>query len=168
MNTRVHGEHGRDVYDLDGSSRKYRLLRKAVDPFVCRYPAVSSDLAQWLGQLVGNTNVVQVCNGVDVHRFYPRTGPRLLMAPGAFISQDTIVIGTVGRMETVKDQLTLVRAFLHLVQTDAESRQRLRLIMIGDGLLRGESLRFASGRGRRGSRVAPRRASGHTRAVAGF
>lgn len=30
---RVHGEHGRDVYDLDGSSFKYNLLRKAVRPF---------------------------------------------------------------------------------------------------------------------------------------
>ena len=28
---RVHGEHGRDIYDLDGASRKYKLLRRAVN-----------------------------------------------------------------------------------------------------------------------------------------
>src|SRR5262245_52787922 len=27
---RIHGEHGRDVYDLDGKNFKYNLLRKAL------------------------------------------------------------------------------------------------------------------------------------------
>ena len=136
---RIHGEHGRDVYDFDGSSRKYRLLRKAVDPFVCRYTAVSSDLAQWLGRLIGKANIVRICNGVDVHRFYPRNGPRVPIGPKGFVGEGTVVIGTVGRMETVKDQLTLVSAFLNMVQTDPAARERLRLVMIGDGPLRRES-----------------------------
>jgi sugar transferase (PEP-CTERM/EpsH1 system associated) len=136
---RIHGEHGRDVYDLDGSNRKYKLLRKALDPFVSHYTAVSNDLAQWLGQLVGTERVVHICNGVDIQRFHPRQGVRAPLGPGGFLGEDAMVIGTVGRMQTVKDQLTLVRAFLHLIQADQVARDRLRLIMIGDGPLREEA-----------------------------
>src|SRR2546425_1122451 len=45
---RIHGEHGRDIYDLCGSNFKYNLFRKMMQPFVHRYVAVSSDLAEWL------------------------------------------------------------------------------------------------------------------------
>jgi hypothetical protein len=34
---RIHGEHGRDVGDLDGSSRKYQWLRRCYRPFVTHY-----------------------------------------------------------------------------------------------------------------------------------
>ncbi len=136
---RIHGEHGRDVYDLDGSNRKYNLLRKVVNPFVSRYTAVSNDLAQWLGRLVGNEKVVRICNGVDIDRFCSRTGPRLPIGPEGFVHKGTIVVGTVGRMQTVKDQITLVNAFLHLIRTDPEARERLRLVIIGDGPLREDS-----------------------------
>jgi len=135
---RIHGEHGRDVYDIDGSSRKYNLLRKTVNPFVFCYTAVSNDLAQWLVQTVGvaTSRVRQIYNGVDVHRFYPRNGAQRSFGPEGFVNEKTIVVGTVGRMQTVKDQLTLVRAFIHVVTRDREARERLRLAMIGDGPLR--------------------------------
>jgi sugar transferase (PEP-CTERM/EpsH1 system associated) len=137
---RVHGEHGRDMYDLDGTNRKYNLLRKAVSPFASCYTAVSKDLASWLTQTIGVPagKVTQVCNGVDALRFRPRAGPRPQIGPEGFIQNETIVVGTVGRMQVVKDQLTLVRAFVHLVQHDPQARQRLRLVMIGDGPLRQE------------------------------
>src|SRR6185503_11448954 len=38
---RVHGEHGRDVGDLDGSSVRYQRVRRVFRPFVTRYIAVS-------------------------------------------------------------------------------------------------------------------------------
>jgi len=136
---RIHGEHGRDTYDLDGSSQKYNLLRKAIHPFVSCYTAVSNDLTQWLGQLVGHQMVIHICNGVDIHQFYPRTGARLPFGPGGFVRDGTMVVGTVGRMHTVKDQLTLVRAFIHLLQTEPRAREHLRLMMIGDGPLRIEA-----------------------------
>ena len=31
---RVHGEHGRDIYDPHGENRKYLLLRRALGEFV--------------------------------------------------------------------------------------------------------------------------------------
>ncbi len=141
VRARVHGEHGRDIYDLDGSNRKYNLLRKAVRPFVSCYTAVSHDLAQWLVGTVGVAadKVTRICNGVDTEKFHPRRGGRPPIGPDGFVGRDAMIVGTVGRMQTVKDQLTLVRAFLRLIETDAGARARLRLVMIGDGPLRQES-----------------------------
>jgi len=51
-------------------------------------------------------------------------------APGRF------VIGSVGRMQGVKDPLTLARAFVRLLQAVPGAQQKLRLVMIGDGPLR--------------------------------
>src|SRR5207237_9166164 len=44
--------------------------------------------------------------------------------------------GTVGRMQEVKDQLTLARAFVELLQRSPQAATRLRLVMVGDGPLR--------------------------------
>ena len=134
---RVHGEHGRDIYDLDGTSIKYNLLRRAIKPFVRHYIAVSVDLAAWLVHTVGVDirRMTQIYNGVDVQRFTPRVGPRPPLGPEGFASQDTLIMGTVGRMHAVKDQLTLVRAFLHILVTVPQAREWLRLVLIGDGPL---------------------------------
>ena len=138
---RIQGEHGRDIYDLDGTSTKYNLLRRAIKPFVQHYIAVSEDLAEWLVHTVGadRRRVTQIYNGVDIQRFAPRVGPRPPLGPESFASQDTLVVGTVGRMHEVKDQLTLVRAFLHMLSTVPQARMCLRLVIIGDGPLREEA-----------------------------
>ena len=44
IRTTVHGEHGRDVFDLHGKNWKYNLLRRAARPLVSNYIAVSRDL----------------------------------------------------------------------------------------------------------------------------
>lgn len=135
---RIHGEHGRDVYDIDGANRKYNILRRVVKRFVHRYTAVSADLAQWLVGTVGvpPSRVHQIYNGVDIKRFCPRQAARQSIGPEGFMKPDSVVIGTVGRMQAVKDQLTLVRAFIHLLQIDPTARESVRLVLIGDGPLR--------------------------------
>jgi sugar transferase (PEP-CTERM/EpsH1 system associated) len=142
VKARIHGEHGRDVYDLDGRSRKYNALRKAMRPFVQHYTAVSRDLQEWLIHTIGIDpgRVTQIQNGVGADRFHPRRGPRDLTGPPGFMTDDSFVIGTIGRMEPVKDQVTLVRAFIYLLNADIRARQRLRLLLVGDGSLRAPSL----------------------------
>jgi len=44
----------------------------------------------------------------------------------------------VGRMQTVKDQLTLAHAFVQALTLAPELRQRMRLIMVGEGPLRAQ------------------------------
>ncbi len=134
---RVHGEHGRDIYDLDGSNRKYLLLRRFLKPFIHRYIAVSRDLADWLVSRVGipDKAVRQIYNGVDLVSFHPRASLRPDLAPGGFVPAEGIVLGTVGRLAEVKDQASLVEAFSRLVAERPELRTRLRLVLIGDGPL---------------------------------
>ncbi len=141
---RVHGEHGRDVTDLDGLNWKYNIVRKAVSPVVNGYIAVSEDLARWLVSTVGvdADRVAQIYNGVDIHRFHPRTEPRAALGPENFAPPGTFVIGTVGRMQEVKDQLTLVRAFLRLLEREPNGSDVLRLAVIGEGPLREEAKRL--------------------------
>jgi sugar transferase (PEP-CTERM/EpsH1 system associated) len=137
---RVHGEHGRDIHDLDGRNLKYKVLRKTIRPLVHQYTAVSIDLAHWLVDTISirPDRVTQIYNGVDIDKF--RVGKRQGVGPPGFLATNSFVVGTVGRMQPVKNQLILVRAFLHLIQTDPEVRKRLRLVMIGDGPLRNASL----------------------------
>ncbi len=138
---RVHGEHGRDVHDIDGTNRKYNLLRRAFRPLVDRYIPLSRDLEQWLRNQVEvpGKKIVHICNGVDSALFHPAQQGRASLPVEGVADKDSIVIGTLGRMQTVKDQLTLVRAFLLLLGRLPNARERLRLVLIGDGPLRAEA-----------------------------
>ncbi len=132
---RVHGEHGRDVYDLEGQNKKYNLLRKMIRPLVHCYIAVSKDLQHWLLGTVGVNphKVKQIYNGVDQEKFYPGSGSRSVLAPAEFPADDSLVLGTVGRLAEVKHQCALVQAFELLCQRYPQYHSRLRLVMVGDG-----------------------------------
>ena len=132
---RVHGVHGRDLFDLHGRNRKYLLLRRAIRPLVERYTAVSRDLADWLVRVVGVApeRVRQIYNGVDQERFRPRQGPRPDLDLPFALPADALVIGTVGRLAGVKDQATLVRAFARLRERRPQEAGRLFLALVGDG-----------------------------------
>jgi len=137
---RIHGEHGLDVHDLDGTRRKYRWIRRFYRPLVHRYVPLSRQLGDYLSRQVGvaDERIRLICNGVDIERFRP--GPqkqRDSILPRGFADPDSIVIGSVGRLEPVKDQLTLVRAFTELCLRRPQNT-RLRLVLIGDGSLRQE------------------------------
>ena len=139
---RVHGEHGRDISDLDGSNRKYQLLRRLFSPMVQRYIALSRDLERYLHVRVGipASKISHICNGVDTEKFRPASERREGIVPENFSTPETFIIGTVGRMEAVKDQLNLVKAFIRLVNECPQGSDYLRLIMIGDGMLRNPAL----------------------------
>jgi sugar transferase (PEP-CTERM/EpsH1 system associated) len=136
---RVHGEHGRDMHDLDGSNRKYNRLRRALSPMIHQFIGVSQDLARWLVEAVRipENKVCQIYNGVDTQRFAPRAlqpAAEISEIPEAFQPQNgRLVLGTVGRLVAVKDQQLLVNALHKLVSHRPELRDCLRLIMVGDG-----------------------------------
>jgi sugar transferase (PEP-CTERM/EpsH1 system associated) len=131
---RVHAEHGRDASDPHGVNRKHNLLRRLLVPAIDRYVPVSRDLERWLRGVVGipQAKVQLIDNGVDTERFHPATGAAAepWNAPGVF------VIGTVGRLQDVKDQACLIDAFVLLRAMLPEQRDRLRLVLVGDGPLR--------------------------------
>jgi len=137
VRARVHGEHGRDADDLEGLSRKHRWMRRVFRPFVQRYVALSGELANYLTERVGvpERRVSRICNGVDTDRFQP-VPQRQPIEGSPFNDPGLFVLGTVGRMATVKAQTDLVEAFVRLLQTQPSWRSRLRLVLVGDGPLR--------------------------------
>ena len=138
VRVRVHGEHGWDMHDLQGRSRKYRFLRRICAPFVQRFIAVSVDLAEWLHESTGiaRGRITHIVNGVDCERFQPRSQDRSNLTSGLDIPADAIVVGTVGRLEAVKGHEQLLRAWPLVERRLAAAGRAARLLIVGDGSLR--------------------------------
>jgi sugar transferase (PEP-CTERM/EpsH1 system associated) len=134
---RIHGEHGRDMGDLDGSSRKYQLTRRLYRPFVTQYVALSRDLERYLHTKIGvpRERISQFYNGVDTSRFRPADSGREPIEGCPFRDPDLWLVGAVGRMDPVKDPLNLVRAFIQALLLAPSKRTRMRLVIVGDGAL---------------------------------
>lgn len=137
---RVHAEHGWDAHDPDGSNPRYRRLRRCYRPFVSHYIAVSHDLDRYLEQAIGvpARRRSLLPNGADTERFAPpaATPPAVTGCP--FTPGQHWLIGTVGRLQTVKNQPLLARTFVQLVHSDPRLAERLRLVIVGEGPLRAE------------------------------
>jgi sugar transferase (PEP-CTERM/EpsH1 system associated) len=120
----IHGEHGYDKDDPDGSLSKRRFIRGALSPMVTRYVTVSDELNRWLSAHRGffAGKITTIHNGVDLERFG-------VVSDQFLPPTEPLVIGTVARLAPIKDQLTLVRAFGILAREDAS----LRLRIVGDG-----------------------------------
>lgn len=136
---RLHGEHGWELVDLGGENRKNQWLRRLHAPLVSRFIALSKHQERYLIDQVGvaQRRVEQIYNGVDVERFRPRGASD---RPAHPFTGEHCVIGTVGRMQGVKDPLNLVEAFLHLRRSRPDLAPRARLVMVGDGPLRDAAL----------------------------
>ena len=100
---RIHGEHGWDTYDLDGSNLRYQKLRYWVGKCVNRFVPLSKELEQYLIAKVKlpETKIKRICNGVRTDVFNP-DGEKAAVFETR--SAQTLVFGTVGRLETVKNQ----------------------------------------------------------------
>jgi len=141
---RIHGEHGWDIHDPAGRRRRYRLLRKFYRPFVSQYIALSRHQAEYLIRQVGvdELSVSQVYNGVDMERFHPAQATRATIADCPFGSDEHWLMGSVGRLESIKDPLNLIRAFILIFRIRPAARAHVRLLVAGDGALRGEAERL--------------------------
>lgn len=138
---RVHGEHGWDASDPRGVSPRSLRLRRACDPVVQRYVAMSKDIECWLNRDVGidACRVRQIYNGVDTQKFRPAGGCRAEASTGA-----PLTIGTVGRLDPIKGQSALLRACREILDRRPEYLRRLRLVIVGDGPQREPLARLAS------------------------
>lgn len=135
----VHAEHGRDVADPDGTNRRYRAIRRWLQPFIARYVAVSTDLELWLREHVGIAPAKVACipNGIDIERYAGVAGSRELRPVlGAFAPPGTFVVVNVGRLDPVKDQAGLIAALKSLCDSSTAAAERLRLVIVGEGTCR--------------------------------
>lgn len=147
---RVHGEHGWEASDPRGIDRRKLRIRRACRPVITRYTAVSRDIARWLEREVGigPDRIRQLGNGVDTTRFSPAPNlPSRDRSAGPLSEADRlgtsrrggnalgeiVTLGSVGRLDPVKNHSALLKAFASL-QRHVPS---LRLTIVGDGPLRG-------------------------------
>lgn len=133
---RTHAEHGREASDPDGKNRKHNLLRRLLVPFIDCFIPVSADLAKWLQHTIGvpDEKKLLIHNGVDTDRFKPAASRSLLTQMTGWPAS-CFVIGTVGRIQDVKNHACLVDAFIQLQQMLPAQKHLLRLVIIGDGPL---------------------------------
>ncbi|HWJ04850.1 MAG TPA: glycosyltransferase [Steroidobacteraceae bacterium] len=165
---RVHGEHGWEASDPRGRNRRHLAIRRACRPVIQRFVPMSADIADWLRTSVGvdPACIRQLYSGVDTHRFTPSParagegggeGP----APGEGSSplplagevdrrsgegsggEGPLTIGTIGRLDPVKNQAALIDA-VHALR---HRFPRLRLLIVGDGPLRDALRRHAADAG---------------------
>jgi len=131
---RINGTHGRDASDPDGRNKKHNLLRRMMIPFYdCCY-SNSADMMEWNRTVIGvpDSKNRLLPNGIDIAKYKPGTIDP--MALSGFPS-GCFVIGTVGRVQDVKNHLGLIDAFLTLLKMFPDKRDQLRLAIVGDGPL---------------------------------
>ena len=128
---RIHGEHGWSPDDPRGLSPKYRRLRRICDPVIERYVAVSDDICRWLTDVIGvaESKIRTLHNGVDLERF---TSCGVGDSAGN-VSTDKVVFGTLGRQEPIKGLDVLLVAIRDLLEREPAWRERVQVVMAGDG-----------------------------------
>jgi sugar transferase (PEP-CTERM/EpsH1 system associated) len=142
----VHGEHGREAADPEGRNVRRNRARYFLSPLVSHFITVSRDLERWLVEdvKVPAHKVSTIPNGVDLSRFGP--GGQLEARRVLGLPAEGPVVGTVGRLDPVKDQAGLVRAFATLMGTYPETL----LVMAGDGPCREDLARLVAALGAEG------------------
>lgn len=140
---RVHGEHGWDSNDPSGISRKYRWLRRLLQPLIPLYIPLSRQLQRYLEDKVGVPpgKIRRIINGVDTLKFYPAQNAKSAISGCPFEDRENLLlVGTLGRMQGVKDQTNLAKAFVELLRIRPQAKAFARLVMVGEGPLRQASL----------------------------
>jgi sugar transferase (PEP-CTERM/EpsH1 system associated) len=125
----LHGEHGREMTDHQGLNARRNRIRRALSFRIKKFTTVSQDLSSWLINTVGipAKKVLVIPNGVDACRYRPYRDSALRDEFG--IGADDFVVGTIGRLDPIKNHKGLIRAFT----IAARQVPRMRLVIVGDG-----------------------------------
>ncbi len=127
--TLIHGEHGRDIQDPQGLNKRRNFLRRLAGHRIHRFVAVSSNLYEWLWKTVQipRKKITLIHNGVDTAKF--RRTSSLSLRKEFAIQDSEFVVGTVARLDPVKDHEGMIEAVRLLNQ----SGNNIRLIIVGEG-----------------------------------
>ena len=150
----AHGEHGREHADANGSNWKRNQIRRIVGMVVDRYVIVCDFFRSWLNKTCGvrNEKILYIPNGVDTNKFYPlnsvsvkeeRCGEaeesRWRLRQRLGLPADTLLLGTVGRLDPVKDLPTLMKGYRQI----KDDFPKARLVIIGDGPVKSNLMRLS-------------------------
>jgi len=126
----VHTEHEYYLYRQDARARR---IFKQLMRFCSAFTVVGPDVARYYTEELGvsSSRMHVVTNAVDLDEF--RVGGQDSRTRLG-LSNEEVVLGIVGRLEPEKDHHTLLRAFQALIAHG----QAARLLIVGDGSLRGQ------------------------------
>lgn len=127
----IHGEHGHDTV---APSRRRRLAKRALAPFVDRFVAVSGNITRELETewALPTERIVTIPNGVDSEHFRPGLRADDVRRTLGFEPGDR-VISIIGGLRPIKDHATLIRAFARVLPRVP----RARLLIVGSDYRRG-------------------------------
>lgn len=136
---------GTDAHSYPEIPAIRRAIRQALRG-ATRVAAVSSDLARRVEALEPSSRPVAVIpNGVDTSRFLPRDREEARRRLG--IAQPGPILLVVGRLTAVKAHGLLLEALASLVGDGTVAREGVRLLVVGEGELRGALERQAGSLG---------------------
>lgn len=125
----IHGEHGWGMDDPQGKLRKRQVVRRVLSPGVREFTAVSEQIKVWLENEVGVLRpVTRIYNGVEVPSGHGQPATSALRRELG-LPDDVLLVGTVGRLDPIKDQAGLVRVFQEVKRRIPSSH----LVLVGDG-----------------------------------
>jgi len=125
-------EHGRGYPDIVSLKRKLanRVLVRLADGMTCVSNAVKQALVTLEGMPAERIEIIY--NGVDTQRYAVSALPQLALRADLGITGEKLIVGTVGRLDPVKDHSMLLRAF-----ASVHARiPRAHLVIVGDGEMR--------------------------------
>ncbi|MGQ0615357.1 MAG: glycosyltransferase [Planctomycetaceae bacterium] len=121
----VMGEHGWSPDDPQGLDPWRGRVRRFASRYVCEYTCVSRDIVTWLRQQIGiRKPITQIYNGVDTDRFQPG-GARERIRRELGVGPEDFLVGSVGRLDPIKDYGTLIRAVQSLPSLGREVQLRI-------------------------------------------
>ena len=125
----VHGEHGWGMDDPYGSGSKRIVVRRILARWVREYTCVSKQMTTWLRDRVRiRKPITQIYNGVDETTYQPGPADESLRRELG-LTDRSLVIGTVGRLDPIKDYPSLLRAFAALRRDHPD----IHLVIVGEG-----------------------------------
>lgn len=126
----INGEHG----TLYHSTMKQRLSQKFLFGRMNLNLSVSQDLKETIIKTfsIKKDNFLPIINGVDTDKFNQGILGQTNLRRSLSINEDSIIIGSVGRLVPVKNYPSLIKAFSLLL----ESQPNCHLVIAGDGVER--------------------------------
>jgi glycosyltransferase involved in cell wall biosynthesis len=124
----VHTKHG-----FNAGTRGQAVLRKLAGRMVHAFVAVSDETARAAVAQhdAPSRRMHTILNGIRLDRYAPDPDVRAAMRVELGVG-DAWVVGTVGRLDPIKNQVMMIRALAPRLSS------RLRLVIVGDGPLRDE------------------------------
>ena len=132
----IHTKHGRAV----SAFSRFPGLRRWVYNLADRIAVVSDETGESFIRKTGVNpkKVVTVYNGIDQDCFHPAGGKDVREEFG--IGADEILFGSLSRLSPEKDHKTMIQGFSEAVS----GHENCRLLIVGDGPLRGQLERLVS------------------------